>query len=70
MTDGVGLNESQVYAGQFDTAYWGVNVDREIIVLRERYLVDEGAIAFLVWSRGDLAIPRPGACAIESGIDA
>ncbi len=68
--DGGGSNESQIFAGDWSQVYWGVHTDLEIIVLRERYMADEGTVGFLAWSRGDLAFPRTSAFAIATEITA
>jgi HK97 family phage major capsid protein len=70
VADGGGSNESYVFAGQFDTAFWGVSVGLQVIILKERYLADAGQIGFLVHSRGDIIIPRAGAFSIASEIQA
>lgn len=67
LTQGSSNLASDVIVGDFHQLIIGVRTQLTISVLAERY-ADAGAIAFLGWYRADVAVARPKAFSVLSGV--
>ncbi len=67
LTQGTSSAASDVVVGDFRQLIVGVRTGLTISVLEERY-ADQGQIAFLGWYRADVAVARPKAFAVLSGV--
>lgn len=66
---GAGNDESLLFTGQFDQLIIGTRSQLQLIPLRERFM-DNGQIGLIAWFRGDVAVARTEAFAIEDQIQA
>ncbi len=67
LTLGTANNTSDVFVGDWRQLIVGVRTGLQIQVLRERY-ADTGQIGFLAWWRGDIAVARPAAFDVVTGV--
>lgn len=63
-------NTSDVFTGDWSKLLIGVRSELRIIVLNQRYLPDSGQIGFLCHWRGDMAVTRPAAFDVVTGVKA
>lgn len=66
-TTGTSNDTTDVFVGDWSKLLLGVRTQVEIGLLKERY-ADTGQVGFLVWFRGDVAVARPKAFNIVTGI--
>ncbi len=62
MTQGTGVNQCDLVAGDFTKAILGQRIDFTMRVLTERY-ADNGQVGILSYWRGDFQLARPSAFA-------
>lgn len=62
-----GTTTSDVFVGDWSQMYVGVRTDLSVQVLTEKY-ADFGQIGFSAWGRYDIAVARPAAFQIVSGV--
>ena len=67
LTVGTSTDTSDVFVGDWRQLYIGVRTELQIQVLRERY-ADTGQVGFLTWWRGDVAVARPKAFTVVTGV--
>lgn len=67
LTAGTSTDTSDVFVGAWSQLYIGVRTQLQIQVLRERY-ADTGQVGFLTWWRGDVAVARPKAFTVVTGV--
>ena len=67
LTVGTGTNTSDVFTADWSELLIGVRTSLEITVLRERS-ADLGAFELLAWFRGDIAVARPAAFDVVTGL--
>jgi HK97 family phage major capsid protein len=67
LTQGSATTASDAFVADWSQLYIGVRTELMIQPLRERY-ADQGALGFLAWWRGDIAVARPAAFTVISGI--
>jgi len=66
-TVGTGTTTSDAFIGDWSQLYVGMRTEFQIQVLAERY-VEFGQIGFLGWLRADIAVARPKAFVVETGL--
>lgn len=64
---GVGVNASLIVSGDFPQLFFGVRTELQITILTEKY-ADVGEIGILSWFRGDIAVARPEAFDVITGV--
>jgi HK97 family phage major capsid protein len=67
LTQGSSNLASDVFVGDWRQLYVGVRTQLQITVLGERY-ADTGQVGILAWFRGDIAVARPKAFSVTSGV--
>jgi len=67
LTQGTANNTSDVFVANWAQLMVGVRTTLQIQVLTERY-ADTGQLGFLCWWRGDVAVARPQAFAVTTGL--
>jgi HK97 family phage major capsid protein len=67
LTQGASTLASDMVVGDFRQLYVGVRTQLQIQVLSERY-ADTGQVGILAWFRGDVAVARPKAFHVTSGV--
>lgn len=67
LTVGTSTDTSDVFTADWRQLLLGVRTQLQIRVLSERY-ADTGQIGFLVWFRGDVAVARPKAFHVTTGV--
>lgn len=67
LTVGTSTDTSDVFTADWSQLLIGIRTQLQIQVLTERY-ADTGELAFLAWWRGDIAVARPKAFAVTTGV--
>jgi HK97 family phage major capsid protein len=67
LTQGTSSLASDIFTADWRQLYVGVRTQLQITVLSERY-ADTGQIGLLAWYRGDIAVARPKAFHVTSGV--
>lgn len=67
LTVGTSADCSDVIVGDFRQLYVGVRTQLQLSVLTERF-ADTGQVGILAWFRGDVAVARPKAFHVTSGV--
>lgn len=67
LTAGTSTNASDVFVADWTKLYVGVRTQLVIRVLQERF-ADTGELGFLTWWRGDIAVARPKAFTVVTGV--
>ena len=66
---GTGTATSDLFTADWSELLIGVRTSLEITVLRERS-ADLGAFELMAWWRGDVAVARPAAVDVVTGVNA
>lgn len=67
LTAGTSTDSSDMFTADWRQLYLGVRTTVQVEVLREKY-ADTGQVGFLAWWRGDIAVARPAAFHVTTGI--
>ncbi len=67
LTQGTSTTASDIFTADWRQLYVGVRTQLQITILGERY-ADTGQIGVLAWWRGDIAVARPKAFHVTSGV--
>lgn len=67
LTVGTGTTTSDAFVADWRQLYIGIRTQLQISLLSERFS-DTGQIGFLAWMRADVAVARPNAFFVETGI--
>ncbi|WP_028645240.1 phage major capsid protein [Nocardioides sp. URHA0020] len=68
LTVGTSNDTSDVFTGSFDQLLIGLRTGLQITLLEERFMDSEGAYALVAWWRGDMAVARPKAFDVTTGV--
>lgn len=68
LTVGTSVDTSEVYVGDFSQLLIGLRTQLSISLLSERYLADNGQVAFFAYLRGDIQLARGTAFNVLTGI--
>lgn len=68
LTVGTSNDTTDLFVGDFTQLYIGIRTQLQIGILSERFMVEEGSYALVGWWRGDVAVARPAAFDVVTGI--
>ena len=68
MTVGTSTDTSDVFTADWSQLYLGIRTQLQITILQERFMPDAGQYGFVAWWRGDVAIARPKAFDVVTGV--
>lgn len=68
LTVGTSNDTSDVFTADWREFYIGVRTQLQITILTERFMPDAGQYGFVAWWRGDMAVARPKAFDVVTGV--